>query len=1173
MEIAPARDDEAAAIASLQGLSVLDSEPEAEFDAIVRAASVVCGTPISAISLIDVDRQWFKAITGLPGVTETPRDIAFCAHVVRQDGFFEVPDAKLDPRFADNPLVAGAPDIRFYAGAPVVLSDGTRVGSMCVIDRQPRQLDAQQREVLMCLADAAARALEGRRAVLAMRKVAADTAQATLVLEHSADAIIAISAEGRVLRWNPAAERLFGHAADAIVGHTLGMLSPADQGDEDGEVLSRIADGRAHSYETVRMHRDGQRIDVAVTAVPQFDAQGRLCGATKFVRDITTSRRAERALLEQTERLRLATDSAEIGVWEFDPVTGTVEWDDWMFRLHGLERADGEQAVDLWSRHLHPDDAERVLADLNAALEDRGTFRPEFRIVWDNGDVHHLQAAAQVTRDHTGKPLRMIGVNLDVTRQRRSEDELREAKKAAESANGSKSAFLANMSHEIRTPMNAILGMLALLRKTEMTPRQADYASKTESAARSLLGLLDDILDFSKVEAGKMTLDPEPFGVERLMDDLAVILSAGVGTKNLEVLFDIDPSVPPLVVGDAMRLQQVLINLAGNAVKFTAQGEVVISIAVRDRSAGRVSLEFAVRDTGIGIAPENQARIFSGFTQAEASTTRRFGGTGLGLAISQRLVAMMGGELRLDSALGQGTRFHFCIDLPLVAGRAAWVAPPVAPRVLIVDDNPTARAVLARAAQSLGWTTQVAASGESALQRIRDDARAGQRFDAVFADWQMPGLDGWQTLRLIRDEQADAPALLLLMVTANGRETLLQRSEDEQALIAGLLVKPITASMLAKALREARDGPGASAVAVGARRLNGLRLLVAEDNPNNQQVARELLEDEGAVVQIAADGQAAVDALAVPGQAFDAILMDLQMPVMDGYVATARIRQQLGLKELPIIAMTANAMASDREACLAAGMNDHVGKPFDLSSLVAVLLRHTGRAAAPADAKRAAGALPVDLLNAAAGHGIELAAAVDRMGGNSRVYLRTLQGFAKDLPTLPDQLSALLLQGRTTEAGHLMHGAKGLAGTLGLRALAGHTAEIERIVHAADARARLDTVAATLGATVETTMHDIAQVVGAFKQYLPVAIPSPDERDNADPETLDDLAALGRSLDELSALLRVADMRALEIFERLQQTNSKRIRDALQPLDEAIASLDFDLAAEHCRALKERFEP
>ncbi len=338
----------------------------------------------------------------------------------------------------------------------------------------------------------------------------------------------------------------------------------------------------------------------------------------------------------------------------------------------------------------------------------------------------------------------IVGFRIDIT-------ELVQATEAAQAASQAKSRFLANMSHEIRTPMNAILGMLALLRKTELSARQADYASKTEGAARSLLGLLNDILDFSKVEAGKMTLDPHPFRVDQLLRDLSVILSASVGPKPVEVLFDIDPALPRQLVGDAMRLQQVLINLGGNAIKFTERGEVVLSMKVLARSAAGVTIEVAIRDSGIGIAPENQARIFSGFTQAEASTTRRFGGTGLGVAISQRLVALMGGELKLDSALGQGSRFHFCITLPVDAavplaielpperGLAEATAPRPAGtaaitsttsnaaslRALLVDDNPVAREVLERMAESLGWQVEVAESGAQALALLQAWASAG----------------------------------------------------------------------------------------------------------------------------------------------------------------------------------------------------------------------------------------------------------------------------------------------------------------------------------------------------------------------------------------------------------------------------------------------------------------
>ncbi len=392
-----------------------------------------------------------------------------------------------------------------------------------------------------------------------------------------------------------------------------------------------------------------------------------------------------------------------------------------------------------------------------------------------------------------------VGFRMDIS-------ELVRATEAAEEASRSKSQFLANMSHEIRTPMNAILGMLTLLRKTQLTPKQADYANKSEGAAQSLLGLLNDILDLSKVESGKMTLDPHPFALAQLMTDLEVIMAAYIGQRPVQLVLDMAPQLPAFLVGDALRLKQVLINLCGNAIKFTPQGLVTLSIHEIDRSHGKIQLKFAVQDQGIGIAPENQARIFSGFTQAEASTTRRYGGTGLGLAISQKLITLMGGQLELSSALGQGSQFYFNIPLALAPGMAPTLAVPHPP---------------------------------------------GQ--------------------------------------------------------------------------------PGA--------RLKGWRILVAEDNFVNQQIATELLQGEGAAVVMVNNGQDALNAVASADQPFDVVLMDMQMPVMDGLSATRQLRQRHDAAALPIVAMTANAMDSDREACLQAGMNDHVGKPFNMAHLVQVLHR------------------------------------------------------------------------------------------------------------------------------------------------------------------------------------------------------------------------------------------
>ena len=762
-----------------------------------------------------------------------------------------------------------------------------------------------------------------------------------------------------------------------------------------------------------------------------------------------------------------------------------------------------------------------------------------------------------------------VGFRIDIS-------DLVRATEAAELASRAKSQFLANMSHEIRTPMNAILGMLALLRRTALTPRQADYASKTEGAARSLLGLLNDILDFSKVEAGKMALDLQPFCIDQLLRDLSVIVSANVGDKPVEVLFDLDPRLPRELVGDAPRLQQVLINLAGNAVKFTARGEVVLAIRVLAQDSAQVSLEVSVHDTGIGIAPENQARIFSGFTQAEASTTRRFGGTGLGVAISQRLVALMGGELQLDSALGQGSRFHFTVTLPVAPGaaRLSGPVPPAALRALVVDDNPSARDVLQRMGDSLGWAIDVVDSGEAALALLQAQAAQGIACQAVFVDWQMPGLDGWATSQRIRELGLGGQAPVIVMVTAHGREMLAQRSEADQALLDGFLVKPVTASMLFDAVADAGLARGTQcarqpATAAGPKRLAGLRLLVAEDNLNNQQVARELLEDEGASVQIAGNGQQAVDAVAAAQPPFDVVLMDLQMPVMDGLAATRAIRQGLALPTLPIVAMTANALASDRQACLAAGMNDHIGKPFDLNQLVQVLRAQAGLTDDPAapptpptpsTPAHRADPLPAALQAAAAAAGVRIAPAIARLGGDAQVYRRMLQRFVDDLAAWPAESQGLAAQGDAGAAARALHSIRGVAATLGADDLAAIAARGEKQLGADDAAPLIGPVLALACQAIDAARPALA---GLLQALQPAARRQPAEA-AASPA---DRQALQQGLGQLAVLLRNADMAALDAVAGLQGQFSGLLDERFQALDEAVAGLDFGPALGHCTQL------
>ncbi|SDG35594.1 MULTISPECIES: response regulator [unclassified Duganella] len=737
------------------------------------------------------------------------------------------------------------------------------------------------------------------------------------------------------------------------------------------------------------------------------------------------------------------------------------------FMSHHWESFSGTPSAQLmadgdWSRVIHPDDLPVIAAARERALADGDEFRCDCRLrrhdgVWRIFDNHALPQ-----KDASGAIISWVGSSTDSTELRTAHDALLQAKEAADNAGRAKSDFVANMSHEIRSPMNAVLGMLQLLRQTSMSGRQQDYVDKAHAAASALLGLLNDVLDFSKVEAGKLALDPHPFRMDKLWRDLAVILSANVGNKNIEVLFRVDPALPAMVVGDALRLQQILLNLAGNAIKFTERGEVVVSAQLVAQTATTLSVAFAIRDTGIGIAPEQCEHIFDGFSQAEASTARRFGGTGLGLAISQRLVRMMGGTLRVVSEVGQGSVFDFAVDFGVSSEQPDVVPVTALPlqdaqmrglSCLVVDDNPVARTVLREMAASFGWRVDIAAGGYEALDAIAAQIGRGKAYDVVFIDWRMPSLDGWETSRRIRQLTPRAKMPLIVMVTAHDREVLAQRQQEITPVLDGFVVKPVTASMLFDAVADARlehRKPLETALAPSLRRLAGLRLLLVDDNPANQQVASELLSNEGAQVEVASSGQMALAVVSRAGPLADLLLMDIQMPEMDGYQTTRAIQAKLGKATPPIVAMTANAMASDRIAALEAGMVDHIGKPFDLDQLIEVILRHARRdggslaATSATEAPAPVRAAPADAAIALPPAGLNSAAALKRLGGLESVYLIALRSFIDEAEKLAAQLAAARNDQNLAAALPALHTLKGLAGTVGADRLAILSQQAER---------------------------------------------------------------------------------------------------------------------------------
>ena len=815
----------------------------------------------------------------------------------------------------------------------------------------------------------------------------------------------------------------------------------------------------------------------------------------------------------------------------------------------------------------------------------------ERQAVLENGEIEHY-IIRYLPDEIAGKVQGYYVFVFNITQLKATQAELQNLNTAlaertaqAEAANVAKSAFLASMSHEIRTPMNAILGMHKLIQKTPLTPRQLDYLQKSERAAKSLLGLLDDILDYSKVEAGKLSLDLQAFRTDELLDELSVIFSAYVGNRPVEVLFDIGSGLPEFLVGDVLRIKQVLINLGGNAIKFTEQGSVVVRMHWDGNAHGNSVTRFSVQDSGIGIAPENQTHIFDGFSQAEASTTRKFGGTGLGLAISKRLVELMGGAIRLESALGVGSTFSFELALPVPAHSvvpAAWQKrlrqTHAVRRVMIIDDHPLSGELLRIAARSLQWDIELYSSGAAGITRLQAvlDSPA-LAFDLIVVDWQMPDMDGWETVRRARALWNGAERTpLLLMVSSSSVELMAQRTPEEQSLLDGFLSKPVTPAMLSDFVeRAAQSKPALNlpADAVHWRRLAGMHVLVVEDNLINQQVAQELLMAEGAQVTLAANGQLGVEAIAAAKSPFNAVLMDIQMPVMDGYSATRYVREVLQLHELPIIGLTANAMAKDRISSLEAGMNEHIGKPFDMDHVVHVLLQLTGfvppnqlEKVAPIATHQSA----LDWVTA----DIDLPLALRRMSGNQRMYARAARDFHRMLDTLVFDFLALLRSGSSTDIAQHLHTYKGTAGTLGLVRLASEVAAFEARVKEGDEpgliRQRMHVleeavVAAQAALTIAIDLLQSALMSDQTQGHLPAARTAMAVADAAPTEADHSLHALAmQALQQVGRLAQASDLSALECFATHRAVLASLGDERLVELEEALQALDLHKAAEIC---------
>ncbi len=727
----------------------------------------------------------------------------------------------------------------------------------------------------------------------------------------------------------------------------------------------------------------------------------------------------------------------------------------------------------------------------------------------------------------------------DITRRLSLQRDLEQAKDAAEQAARAKGAFLANMSHEIRTPMNAIIGMSDLALQTGLSKVQQNYIRKVHGAAHALLGILNDILDFSKIEAGKLRIEKAPFNLEETLVNISHLVQMKAEEKNLELIFDLSADLPRIVTGDSLRLSQVLLNLCNNAVKFTCEGEVVISAGVEETRGGRVKLLFSVRDTGIGLSRDQIDRLFTSFTQADSSTTRRYGGTGLGLAISRKLTALMDGKIWVESEEGRGAAFFFHIWVEADAGlRLASEAAGdfKGKTVMVVDDNECARGILARMLEDLGCRVVPAASGPEAIALFKEQTAT---VDMVMVDWKMPGMDGYTTAKKIREKCRSGVLPRFIMVTAFSAGDAVDLSGREE--IGTGLSKPVTYGALARALSnvagEHPSGEGDTpskhrGLAELAAPLAGARILLVEDNAVNRELAHTVLEKRGMFVTMAENGEEALAAL--DGGSFDGVLMDCQMPVMDGYRATRKIRENPGYRDLPILAMTADAIVGDREKALAAGMNDHIAKPLDMKDVFGKMSRwihpeEGNRGSGPSRAKPVKPVKPAAFFEGVP-H-LDYSRGLSTCQGDRELYHRLLRRFSQSESGFGEKMDAALSLGRIEEAAGATHALKGVAGNIGALEISSGARRIERLL---SGKTHVPEQAAPLIREVDGMVQSLCREIG--DQTLRREIETGDRTDSKglpEEKPVSRGKILGK-LRELEALLKGDDMDAVDFYEEVR---------------------------------------
>ncbi|MGD8962932.1 MAG: PAS domain S-box protein, partial [Desulfobacterales bacterium] len=893
-----------------------------------------------------------------------------------------------------------------------------------------------------------------------------------LLLESVGEGIFGVDLDGKVAFINPAANRMLGYGPEELIGteihekihysHADGSAYPKS---ECPMYLTRVDGTEHHIADEVLWRKDGSWFPVEYTSMP-INKDEQVVGTVVTFMDITERKHTEEVLKEKEAQLSTAVNSMVGGIFMIDKDLNFQLTNEQFHELYDFPIELGNKGMPFINflrfraerGDYGPGDPDALLAKRLEMYEDASQAK-KMTIYEDKIPGDRTTEVYRASTEDGG----FVFVINEITERKKSEDELRIAKETAVEATKAKSEFLANMSHEIRTPMNAIIGMAHLALKTDLTAKQYDYLKKVDGSAKSLLGIINDILDFSKIEAGKLDMESVDFQLEDTLDNISTLVGIKTQEKGLELLFKTDPSVPTALVGDPLRLGQILINLSNNAVKFTDTGEIVVSTELIKKDKTQVTLKFSVQDTGVGMTAEQADKLFQPFMQADTSTTRKYGGTGLGLTISKRLAEMMGGEIWVESEQGRGSTFSFTVNFGLGKEKAKKQFKPASDlrgmKVLVVDDNATSRDILHEMLESFTFQVTVAASGPEGITEL-ESAQEDRPFELVVMDWKMPGMDGIEASKQIKNHKGLSKIPAIILVTAYGREEIMQQAEDLG--IEGFLLKPVNASMLFDTIMQAlgKTAPGISQVAQRKEQavkawenIQGARVLLVEDNEINQQVAMEILQGAGLNVTVANNGQEGVDAART--NQYDIILMDIQMPVMDGLTATCEIRKDKNLKDLPIIAMTAHAMAGDENKSLQAGMNGHVTKPIDPDQLFSTLQKwikpgekrtRVEQSEVPVEQTEPDKAVSAEDEFPESLSGFDLADGLMRLQGNKKLYRKLLLSFATDYNAVTNEIRQALDAEDFEQAHSLVHNLKGLAGNLAATELQAAAVNLEKLV-------------------------------------------------------------------------------------------------------------------------------